>query len=53
MSGDGIGAAAIIEDGADEVLDVRNAHDAVNGVVVDGDARVAGAAHDGEDLGER
>lgn len=50
---DGRGALAIVKDGRDDVLDVRNAHDAVNGAVVDGDAAIAGAAHGGQDLGER
>ena len=53
MARDGRGALAVVKDGRDDVLDVRNAHDSVNGAVVDGDAAVAGAPHGGQDLGER
>ncbi len=43
-------ALAAVNDGADDVLDVGDANHAVDGAVVDGHAREAGAAHKAEHL---
>ena len=47
---DALVAGRFIHDGADDVLDVRDAHDAIHVLVVDRHARVAGAPHDLERL---
>ena len=46
-------ARVFFKNGLDNIFDVRDSHDTVNVVVVDGNARIAGLTHDRKDLRQR
>ena len=46
-------ASIFFKNGLDNIFDVRDSHNTVNVIVVDGNARIAGLTHDHKHLGQR